>query len=321
LEALKLHIDKHRNNGDFLLTGSANILDMKQVQDTLAGRIIELVLYPLSRKEQAGKAHENIIDQLFERDFACAHIETDRIVTDILSGGYPDVQHLHQPMEKKLWFASYVSTYVERDARDLGDFRDMDSFFRLINILAPRSTALLNKTKLSKEVGVRAETIENYLVILEQTYQITLLRPFYENIGKQFVKSPKIFLNDTGVMSYFLGLYRTDAFEASPYKGELVETFVLSELLKHMTFAEENTRIYHYATRDQKEIDFILERNESMIAIEVKASSKVSKSDFRHIIDYQNRSDKEIFGIVFYLGENVLHINERCVALPIGYFY
>ena len=321
LESLKIYIDKHRNNGDFLITGSANILDMKQTKDTLAGRIVEINLYPLSLKERADKAQENIVDKLFSYDFNTTEVETNRVVEDILKGGYPDVQNLNSPLEKKLWFSSYVSTYIERDARDLGEFRDIDSFYRFVNILAPRSTTLLNKSKIAKEVGIRIETVENYLVILEQTFQLYTLRPFYENIGKQFVKSSKLFLNDTGLMSYFLGVYTIPNFEASRYKGALVETFVFNELLKHCAFNMEDTKIYHYLTNDKKEIDFILERNGKVIAVEVKSSSKVGKDDFRHIIDYQKRSSKDIFGIVFYMGSNVLHINEKCVALPMGYFY
>jgi len=321
LESLKIYIDKYRKNGDFLITGSANILDMKHTKDTLAGRIIEIDLYPLSIKEKVQKSSENIIDKLFEHNFSIERIETNQIVEDILKGGYPDVQNLETPLEKKLWFSSYVSTYIERDARDLGDFRDIDSFFRFVNIIAPGSTTLLNKSKIAKAVGIRVETCENYLVILEQTFQLKMVRPFFENIGKQFIKSPKIFLNDTGVMSYFLGIYTLEQFEASTYKGALVETFVFNELIKHIGFSMEDTKLYHYLTNDKKEIDFILQRNNDIVAIEVKSSSKVGKDDFRHIRDYQKKSDKNIFGIVFYMGQNILQIDEQCVALPMGYFY
>lgn len=321
LESLKLYVDKNRNNGDFLITGSANILDMQTTKDTLAGRIIEINLHPLSVKERVKKADDNIVDRLFSQDFSIEKIPTDRVVADILNGGYPDVQGFKGDLEKKLWFSSYVSTYIERDARDLGDFRDIDSFYRFINIIAPRSTTLLNRSKIAKEVGVRVETCENYLVILEQTFQLYILRPFFENIGKRFVKSPKLFLNDTGIMSYFLGIYGIEQFEKSHYKGALVETFVFNELLKHIGFAMDDTQIYHYLTSEKKEIDFILQRNDRIIAIEVKSSSKVSKDDFRHIMDYQKRSSRDIFGVVFYMGESVLHINDNCVALPLGYFY
>ncbi len=321
LESLKLYIDKSRHNGDFLITGSANILDMKQTKDTLAGRIIEVDLFPLSAKERENKAEENIIDKLFAQTFDISQKSYQEIIEDIVRGGYPESLKLETPLEKKLWFASYVSTYIERDARDLAELRDIDSFFRFLNLIAPRSTTMLNKSDLAKEVGVRIETIENYLTILEQTFQIKLLRPYFDNIGKQFVKSPKLYLNDTGIASYFLGITSKEALEASHYKGALIETFVCNELLKHISFAMQPTSLFHYRTNDKKEIDFILKQNTKIIAIEVKSSSKVDTSDFKHIIDFQRSSKQEVFGVVFYMGDNVLWINERCVALPFGFFY
>jgi predicted AAA+ superfamily ATPase len=321
LESLKLYIDKNRNNGDFLITGSANILDMKAAKDTLAGRIIEVDLYPLSLKEKTDRADENIIDAIFDKKFDISIKYKNRLIKDIINGGYPEVLNFETALEKKLWFASYISTYIERDARDLGEFRDIDSFFRFVNVIAPRSTTLLNKSEIAKAIGIRTETVENYLSILKQTFQIKLLPPYFENIGKQFIKSSKIYLNDTGVMSYFLKINSTKNFEQSEYKGALVETFVLNELIKHLSFCTEETQIFHYRTNNKKEIDFILKRDDKIIAIEIKSSSKVSKSDFKHIIDFQKHSKKDIFGIVFYMGENLLYFEKNCVALPILYFY
>jgi len=180
---------------------------------------------------------------------------------------------------------------------------------------------MLNKSDLAKEVGVRVETIENYLSILEQTFQIKLVRPYFENIGKQFVKSPKLYLNDTGIASYFLGINSQESLEASHYKGALIETFVCNELLKHISFASQPTNLFHYRTNDKREIDFIIKQNSRIIAIEVKSSSKVDTSDFKHIIDFQKSGSLDVFGVVFYMGENVLWMNERCVALPFSFFY
>jgi hypothetical protein len=167
---------------------------------------------------------------------------------------------------------------------------------------------MLNKSDLAKEVGVRVETI-----------QIKLVRPYYENIGKQFVKSPKLYINDTGIVSYFLGINSLEILEVSHHKGALVETFVCNELLKHISFASDSTSLFHYRTSDKKEIDFILQQNNKIIAIEVKSSSKVEASDFKHIIDFQKNGSGDIFGVVFYMGENVPWINERCVALPFSF--
>ncbi|MDD4855501.1 MAG: ATP-binding protein [Sulfuricurvum sp.] len=321
LEALKLYVDANRRNGDFLLTGSANILDMKQAKDTLAGRIIELELYPLSLKEKSLDPKANCIDNLFEHTFNVKPVTYSTIVEQMIRGGYPEVRNLTTSMQRRLWFSSYISTYVERDARDLGELRDIDSYFRFLNIVAPRSTQMLVKSDLAKEVGVRVETIENYLGILEQTFQVKLLRPYFENIGKQFVKSPKLYMNDTGLMNYFLKIATPENFEDSMYKGAIVETLVCNELMKHLSFTEIPTDIYHYRTNDKKEIDFILKRNDKIIAIEVKASMAVSKDDFKHIADFQKNSSKDVFGVVFYMGEHVLSFGEMRVAIPIGFFF
>ena len=321
LEALKLYVDANRRNGDFLLTGSANILDMKAAKDTLAGRIIELELYPLSLKEKSNDAQTNCIDLLFSQQFKCKRVAHKEVVEQIIRGGYPEVLKLTTSIERRLWFSSYISTYVERDARDLAELRDIDSYFRFLNIIAPRSTQMLNKSDLAKEVGVRIETIENYLTILEQTFQVKMVRPYFENIGKQFVKSPKLYVNDTGLMSYFLKITSLESFEESSYKGALVETFVCNELFKHLSFAQTSTDIYHYRTNDKKEIDFILKRNDTIIAIEVKASMSVGKEDFKHIRDYQKNSKNKVTGIVLYMGEHVLPFGEECIALPVGFLF
>lgn len=321
LEALKLYVDANRRNGDFLLTGSANILDMKQAKDTLAGRIIELELYPLSLKEKSKDSQSNCIDSLFCHDFESKRIAYNDVVEQIIRGGYPEALHLNTAMERRLWFSSYVSTYVERDARDLSELRDIDSYFRFLNIVAPRSTQMLVKSDLAKEVGVRVETIENYLGILEQTFQVKVLRPYFENIGKQFVKSPKLYLNDTGVMSYFLKITDIGSFEESMYKGALVETLVCNELMKHLSFADTPTDIFHYRTNDKKEIDFVLKRHDKIIAMEVKASMSVAKVDFKHIRDFQKNSSHHVSGVVVYMGEHVLSFGDDCIAVPMGFFF
>ncbi len=327
LEALKLYVDRQRRNGDFLITGSANLLDMKRAKDTLAGRIVEITLHPFSLSEIQGGTSRNVVDELFrmpdDKNLGLheSGIHQERIVEDLLKGFYPESIRLANALERRLWFASYISTYIERDARDMAELRDIDSFFRFVNVLAPRSTGLLNKSELSKEIGIRSETLENYLTVMAQTFQITLLRPYYENIGKQFVKSPKLYLNDTGLMCYFLRLYNREQFEQSEYKGALIETLVCNELLKHIAFCQEPTDLFFYRTSDKKEIDFLLVRNDRIIAIEVKASASLDHDAFRHIRDFQRRSRKKVTGIVFYLGDRYLPYGDDCAAIPLTYFY
>jgi len=321
LEAIKLDVDSDRVNGSYLLTGSANVLDMKKTKDTLAGRIIALSLYPLSAKERNGKPDDNVVDRLFEKNFNCEKIDSNDIFEFVISGGYPEVQKLDSDLKKRLWFSSYISTYIERDARALGEIREINNFFKFINVLAPRTATLLNKSKIAGAVSLKDSVVDNFITILELLYQVELLRPYSENIGKQFVKSPKLYMLDTGIACHLLRVKDIKALESSHYKGQILETFIFSELRKHMSFSVDSIDIFHYRTNDKKEIDFILSRGDKMVAIEVKSSYSVNRSDFKHIFELQKISKKEILGIVFYMGEHTLEIDENNFALPFGIFF
>jgi len=321
LETIKLDVDKDRINGTYLLTGSANLLDMKKTKDTLAGRIIELSLYPLSAKEKNNKSDENVVDMLFDREFSCDKIESKIIEETIISGGYPELLRLDTELKRRLWFSSYISTYIERDARELGEIREINNFFKFFNVIAPRTATLLNKSKIAKATALKDSMVDNFLTILAQLYQVELVRPYSENIGKQFVKSPKLHMIDTGIACHMLRIKNPKTLEKSHYKGQIYESFIFSELKKHISFGVDNTDIFHYHTSDKKEIDFILSRGEQLLAIEVKASHSVERGDFKHIFDFQKRSNRDILGVVFYMGESVLEIDENNFAVPFGVFF
>ncbi len=321
LEYIKIDIDNNRVNGSFLLTGSANILDNKEVKDSLAGRIIELSLYPLSIKEKNQKKDDDLIQKLFNGDYRVKKYDYyDELLAHIVEGGYPEMLKLSTPMQRSLWFSSYISTYIERDARDMGEIRDLDSFIKFVNVIATRSGTILNISNLSSDVCIANKTTQNYLGILAKIYQGFLVKPYYENIGKQFIKSPKFFLGDTGLLCHFLKIKTTKELLDSQYKGAIFETFIFDELLKHMSFSQELTDIYHYRTSDKKEIDFILKNGKKTLAIEIKSSSSIKKSDFKHIIEFQEKSKEEVIGLVFYTGENTMELSDRLVAIPMSLF-
>ena len=320
LEYIKMYIDSNKVIGDFLLTGSSNVLDHKDSKDTLAGRLCELRLHPLSSKEKNDKPNENVIEKLLNRDFKLPKKDySDEIVNHILDGGYPEILEL-KGLLKDLWFKSYIATYIERDARDLADIRDIDSFIKFVNILATRSGTILNKSSLSNDVGIKDITCENYLSIINRIYQATLLRPYFINIGKTFVKSPKVFFNDTGVLCSLLRINSKEQLINSPYSGQIYETYVFCELQKHLSYLQKSSQIFHYRTNDKKEIDFIIEIDDEILAIEIKQSSSVKKDDFKHIIDLQNKIDKKCLGIVFYNGDMVVEFSDDLVAIPFGVF-
>ena len=327
LEGIKIDIDKNRVNGNFLLTGSANVLDMKKAKDTLAGRIIEISMWPLSQKELHDKADENIIDILFSQGVSglkSANISHEALLTSIINGGYPEIQKIDSSRGKALWFNAYISTYVERDIRDVGELRDVSAFIRFYNIIGPRSCGLLNKSDLASDANLSEPTISNYLSMLEMIYQISLLQPYSSNISKRFIKSAKLFMTDSGLYCHLLGIYSKEDLLNSQRKGDVVETFVHAELLKHLSYSMTQAKMYHYRTNDKKEIDFVLEKGDTIFAIEVKSSQSVKKDAFKHIVDFQTKSSKKIIGIVFYTGETILSFCEDeqlRYALPLSVFF
>jgi hypothetical protein len=320
LEYIKMHIDSNRVNGNFLLTGSSNVLDHRESKDTLAGRLCELRLHPLSSKEKNDKPSENVIEKLLNRDFKLPKKDySDAVCEHILDGGYPEILEL-DGLQKELWFKSYIATYIERDARDLADIRDIDSFIKFVNVLASRSGTILNKSSLSNDIGIKDITTENYLSIITRIYQATLLKPYFVNIGKQFVKSPKVFFNDTGVLCSLLRITSKEQLLNSNYSGAIFETYIFCELQKHLSYLQKTAQMFHYRTNDKKEIDFIIEVDNEIIAIEVKQSSSIKKDDFKHIIDLQNRYDKKCLGVVFYNGDRVVALSDELIAIPFGFF-
>lgn len=327
LEGIKIDVDKNRINGNFLLTGSANVLDMKRAKDTLAGRLIEIKMWPLSQKEINNKADENIIDIIFNQGvdrLKRVDISLEEILSCIVNGGYPEILKIDSTRGKALWFNSYISTYVERDIRDVGELRDISAFIRFYNIIAPRSCGLLNKSDLASDANLSEPTINNYLTMLEMIYQISLLQPYSSNVSKRFIKSSKLFMTDSGLFSHLLGITNSDELINSTHKGDVIETFVYTELIKHIDYSITQPKIYHYRTNDKKEIDFIVETANKILAIEVKSSHTIKKDAFKHIIDFQNKSSKYIIGIVFYGGEDILSFGDnkqQRYALPLSLFF
>lgn len=327
LEGIKIDIDKQRINGTFLLTGSANVLDMKKAKETLAGRIIEIPMWPLSQKELHDRADENIIDMFFNQELESIKskpISHDELFSSIVRGGYPEIIKIDSKRGRSLWFNAYISTYVERDIRDVGELRDISAFIRFYNIIAPRSCGLLNKSDLASDANLSEPTISNYLSMLEMIYQISLLKPYSSNISKRFIKSSKLFMTDSGLFCHLLDIHSADELTASIHKGDVVETFVYSELLKHIGYSHTQPHIYHYRTNDKKEIDFIIEKADKIFAIEVKSSQTIKKDTFKHIIDFQNKSSKKIVGIVFYAGDTILSFGDeryKRYALPLNLFF
>jgi len=323
LSEIKKDVDSDRTNGNYFLTGSANLLSFKNISDSLAGRVAIFELYPYTMKELYRK-DENVIN-IFLGEMAkipLASLEHKEIQRHIVHGAYPEIQKITTPKMRYIWFSSYIRTYIERDVREIGELRNLDKFIGVYNVLATRSANILNKTNLSKETQVDAKTLDNYLTLLEQVYQVFKLKSYQKNIGKEMIKSPKVYFADSGVLSHLLRVKTIDDLNNSSYNGDIVETFVFSELKKHISLHEDFFNFNYYRTKDKKEIDFILESDKYLLAIEVKSSQTARVDDFKHIIDLEPRiKGKKFIGIVLYFGERVICFKEKFWAVPMRVFF
>jgi predicted AAA+ superfamily ATPase len=317
---IKEYIDRDRTNGEFVLTGSASLQGFKDISDSLSGRIGIVELYPLSLKEKSQK-EENIID-IFGASldqYILKKYPID-IKKYILDGGYPEILKIDSQKAKYLWFSSYIRTYIESDARELANIRNLDKFVKMYRLCMIRSGNMFNKNELQKEAGLDNKTFDSYFAVMEHTYQIQKLQPFFKNQLKRLVKTPKIYATDTGILSHLLQIGTREELENSHYKGDVVETFIYDELLKANSAALRKVGLYYYRTTDKKEIDFILDYGHKIVAIEVKTSKSVSKSDFKHMYHLQKETP-ELFdkGIVLYGGNTLLRLDEKMYAVPFGF--
>lgn len=320
LMPIKLSVDRNRRNGSFLLTGSANIMACKQVTDPLAGRIALLELMPLSCQEIRGN-NINLLDSLFKADlrgFSGEVHSADKIISKVISGGYPEIQKIDSARGRYQWFSSYIQTYIQRDVRDISDLRHVDKFLKMYRLLASRSGNLLNKADVARDAAINIKTFDNYLELLKLVYQVELLPAYSANLDKRLVKASKLFFTDSGLLSHLLNINSEKEFYASPYRGGLFETFIFSELLKAVKYDEKGARLYYLRTADNQEVDFVIERGSAIVALEVKLAGTVQKADFRHLKMLQAKAGNMRAGYIIYLGDRVLPFGRGLYAIPAG---
>jgi predicted AAA+ superfamily ATPase len=249
LDYVRTLIDLHpRRMGKWLFTGSQEAPLMRGVSESMAGRAAVLQLLPFSLGETAK--------------------------VTLLHGGFPEV--LARPKGRDLWFASYLQTYLERDVRSITNVRDLATFRRFLALLASRHGQILNKTDLAAPLGVSVPTIGEWLSILEVTGQIILVPPYFENFGKRLIKSPKMYVGDSGLACYLLGMTSSPELERSPFLGALFEGFIASEILKSQTERGRRKELYYFRDQQGLEVDFLIPQpNAKLWLVEAKAGKTV----------------------------------------------
>lgn len=318
--AIKAEVDKQRTPGRFLLTGSANVLLLPKMADSLAGRMEVLELWPLAQCE-IEQQPASLIDDLFAGHFADSYpFERNDFIARLLAGGYPEALARRSGRRREAWFDSYLATILQRDVRDLSQIEGLTELPKLMQVLAARSGGLFNVAELSRTAGIPQTTLKRYLTLLETLFLIRLVPAWSSNLGKRLQKSPKLFVSDYGLMAHLRGLSEASLQAEHGLPGDLVEAFVHAELAKHQTWAEQRTALMHYRTTTGMEVDFVLEnRRGELLGIEVKAATTVVAKDFnglRHLRDTTPQQFKR--GILFYTGEQVVRFDEQLIAVPIS---
>jgi hypothetical protein len=273
LPYIKERIDERRSaRGQYLLTGSQNLVLAAQVTESLAGRAAMLRLLPLSRREVAGQTSRPLPWEYHARPAAAARLPQLERWRGFLRGGYPEL--VSEPdRDISLWHQSYVLTYLERDVRSLRQVGDLTSFQNFLRSLAARTGQLLNLTDVARDLGVAVNTAKAWLSVLEATFQVIVLRPYQVNIGKRLVKTPKVYFTDTGTLCHLAGLKDPQHAVAGPMGGAIFETAVLNEIVKTIAGRGEEPRVYFWRTSAGVEVDLLVETGSMLVPIEVKLSS------------------------------------------------
>jgi len=322
--AIKASVDRDRQPGRFLLTGSANVLMLPHLSDSLAGRMEILTLRPLSQGEIAGQ-RETFVDRVFHGSPVAQGRTNERnplLAERIHRGGYPEALVRAEARRRK-WFASYLTAILQRDIRDLSNIEGLADTPRLLALLAARSAGLLNVAEVSRSSGIPHSTLQRYLALFEAAFLIHRMPAWTANLGKRLVKSPKLMLADTGFMAYLLNTSEAAVLEDAHYSGRFLETFVGCELLKQIEWSETGPALMHYRTSGGAEVDFVLEEGgRRVVGVEVKRSKTVTSSDFDGLKALAGDTKSRFTaGIVLYGGEEALPFGDRLWALPIHHLW
>ena len=317
LPYIKEAIDEHRNaRGQFILTGSQNLLVTEQVTESLAGRAAMLRLLPVSQREELGRPFDPLPWERRRPHSTVNRIAPADLWQSLLRGGYPEL--VAEPdRDVSLWHSSYVQTYLERDVRSLRQVGDLISFQSFLRALAARTGQLLNLTDVARDLGVAVNTAKAWLSVLEATFQVIVLRPYHANVGKRLVKTPKVYFTDTGMLCHLAGLKDPDHTAAGPLGGVIFETAVLLQIVKAFVNRGEEPQVHFWRTSAGVEVDLVVEANNKLIPIEVKLSATPRPAMASGIRAFQeDLGEKAGQGFVIHPGEVQLPLAPKAVALP-----
>ena len=322
LPYIKLAVDEERQPGRFWLTGSQQFHLMRDVAESLAGRVGIMHLLGLSRREQDGQADDfgpflPTSDALSARLHKAAKLPLPRLYQRIWRGSYP-VLTRDPGLDRDLYLSSYVQTYLQRDVRDLARVGDETAFLRFVRACAARTAQLLNVAELARDADVAPNTAKHWLSVLEASGLIYLLQPYHTNVTKRLVKTPKLYFLDTGLCSWLTGWTSPEALEAGAASGAMLETWILVEILKSWWHRGKEAPFYFYRDKDQKEIDLIIVRDQAVHPLEFKKTASPGRDTVRHFRALSRLERPVGEGGVICLAESSWPLAEGVVTIPVG---
>lgn len=318
--AVKLAVDKDRRPGRFLLTGSANVMTLPRLSESLAGRMEIIPLFPFSAGELLGK-REGFVTRLFDGTVAKSksHFAKDHLAARLVRGGYPEAVQRKTDDRRAAWFASYISTILQRDVRDLSRVDGLHALPNLLKLLATRASGLLNLADVGRDAGLPHTTLTRYLALLETVFLVHRLPAWSPNLGKRLVKASKLHLVDTGLACHLIGTDARRLNEDRSLLGRILETFVVGEFRKQLSWTDPRTALCHFRTAAGSEVDVLLEKADGSVAgVEVKASATVGAADFVPLQELREQLGKRFrAGVVLYTGDQLVPFGDKLWLVPL----
>lgn len=318
--AIKAEVDRNRRPGRFLLTGSANLLLLPKVKESLAGRVEILHLHPLTELEK--ELHSPaFLEALFTGQLKPRITQAQQalpgIAERVCQGGYPE-PNTRSASRARQWFRQYLKTIIQNDVKDIANIRDEDELFRLAELLSLRTGNLLNTSSIATDLKIRRETAEKYLSILEHLFLVYRLPAWHSNQSKRLVKAPKLHLVDSGIATYMNNLKPTDWHSLSTNFGPVLESFVIQQIRAQAEWMEVPIHLSHYRDKDQVEVDLVIEHGRDVYGIEVKKAVSIQTKDGEGLKRLAAQAGKHFKGgVLLYCGNNTLPLStEYCLAVP-----
>lgn len=322
LPAIKAEVDQRRDRGRYLLTGSANVLLLPKLSESLAGRMEVLTLWPLAQSEIERRAG-NLVDELFAATPPSRHVGAvggrRAVVERALRGGFPEAVLREDPARRRAWFDSYITTILQRDVRNLARIDSLMALPRLLALIAARAPAPVNAADLGRAAGIPLTTLRRYLALLELVFLVVSVPAWSRNRSKRLVRTPRLALADTGLLAHLAGWTAAGLDHDPTAAGPLLENFVLMEAARLASWSRRKPKLFHFRTHGGHEVDAVLEDDEGrIVGLEIKASVSVSAADFRGLDALRAAAGNRFHrGVVLYAGRETFSFGHGTWAMPI----